>query len=408
MKNFKGITLIALVITIIILLILAGITLVTLTGDNGIIKRAIQAKEETKEKSAIEKVQLMLADYITEKYIGTKTLEEYLNEQKEKGELDEVTNNKDGTITVEVDGYEITIKEDEISIIEAVKIGGVKPIFEVLITKINGSAIEPSEQNTLTQKAITINITNIEKFDENYTIEIKSSSGEILGKETNVISGLTGQASYIIKKSGKYIITVTGTKEDKTGTTIKTEVINLAIPMFSKANGVIDIVWLDTDNTTRETPLSPAEHLGGLTAIKYNKTTNAEEVVTNPTTDTSWYNYEAQTGSTDGKTSYWANARDSNSNAYFVWIPRYAYKIIYFNTPAQAKAYRETGILDGVVGYSNVNGFVTIVDGEEILLEDTAPTNVTGRVKDSQYEDYIPHPAFNFEGDKARNMGRKI
>ena len=45
-KN-KGITLVALVITIIILLILAGITLATLTGENGLFVRARQAKQNT-------------------------------------------------------------------------------------------------------------------------------------------------------------------------------------------------------------------------------------------------------------------------------------------------------------------------------------------------------------------------
>ena len=44
-KN-KGITLIALVITIIVLLILAGVTIATLTGDNGILTKASQAKEQ--------------------------------------------------------------------------------------------------------------------------------------------------------------------------------------------------------------------------------------------------------------------------------------------------------------------------------------------------------------------------
>ena len=39
-KGKKGITLIALVITIIVLLILAGVTIATLTGDNGILKQA--------------------------------------------------------------------------------------------------------------------------------------------------------------------------------------------------------------------------------------------------------------------------------------------------------------------------------------------------------------------------------
>lgn len=44
-KEAKGITLIALVITIIVLLILAGVTIATLTGDNGILKQADKAKQ---------------------------------------------------------------------------------------------------------------------------------------------------------------------------------------------------------------------------------------------------------------------------------------------------------------------------------------------------------------------------
>ena len=47
-KNLeKGITLIALVITIIILLILAGISIAMLTGDNGILTKASNSKEKT-------------------------------------------------------------------------------------------------------------------------------------------------------------------------------------------------------------------------------------------------------------------------------------------------------------------------------------------------------------------------
>ena len=43
----KGITLISLVVTIIVLLILAGVTIATLTGENGILFRTIEAKEKT-------------------------------------------------------------------------------------------------------------------------------------------------------------------------------------------------------------------------------------------------------------------------------------------------------------------------------------------------------------------------
>ena len=51
MNGNKGITLIALVITIIVLLILAGVTIAALSGDNGILKRATEAKEQTNQKN---------------------------------------------------------------------------------------------------------------------------------------------------------------------------------------------------------------------------------------------------------------------------------------------------------------------------------------------------------------------
>ena len=47
MKNQKGITLIALVITIIVLLILAGVSIAMLTGQNGILTRASGASEKS-------------------------------------------------------------------------------------------------------------------------------------------------------------------------------------------------------------------------------------------------------------------------------------------------------------------------------------------------------------------------
>ena len=60
-KNAKGITLIALVITIIALLILAGVTIATLTGDNGILTQAGKAKDKTTEAESIERVQVEVA-----------------------------------------------------------------------------------------------------------------------------------------------------------------------------------------------------------------------------------------------------------------------------------------------------------------------------------------------------------
>ena len=60
-KKERGITLIALVIIIIVLLILAGVSIATLTGENGILTRASQASEQTKQANAKEQVQLAVA-----------------------------------------------------------------------------------------------------------------------------------------------------------------------------------------------------------------------------------------------------------------------------------------------------------------------------------------------------------
>ncbi len=61
-ESEKGITLIALVITIIVLLILAAVSIAMLTGENGILKKASTAKEKHQISEAKEKIELALQD----------------------------------------------------------------------------------------------------------------------------------------------------------------------------------------------------------------------------------------------------------------------------------------------------------------------------------------------------------
>lgn len=67
-KTNRGITLIALVITIIVLLILAGVTIATLTGDNGLLTKAGEAKNASERANIHEKVQLALNEWQITKY----------------------------------------------------------------------------------------------------------------------------------------------------------------------------------------------------------------------------------------------------------------------------------------------------------------------------------------------------
>ena len=62
--NNRGITLIALIVTIIVLLILAGISVSMLTGQNGILNRATEAKEKTEEAQKEEQIKLAVMSSI--------------------------------------------------------------------------------------------------------------------------------------------------------------------------------------------------------------------------------------------------------------------------------------------------------------------------------------------------------
>ena len=67
----KGITLVALVITIIVFLILSGVTIAALSGDNGILKRATEAKEKTQQAQEFEEETLGIMEDMVN---GTGTL----------------------------------------------------------------------------------------------------------------------------------------------------------------------------------------------------------------------------------------------------------------------------------------------------------------------------------------------
>lgn len=84
----KGITLIALVITIIILLILAGVTLSTLTGDSGILNNAERATIDTEISEIEEQARLIYSELLIGTYTGETdeiSMTEIVNRLKQKG-----------------------------------------------------------------------------------------------------------------------------------------------------------------------------------------------------------------------------------------------------------------------------------------------------------------------------------
>ena len=92
-EKSQGITLIALVVTIIVLLILAGISINALTGQNGILKRATDAKKQTEDAGDLEYLQTKAYEGVTEYYLDGKTGSETEYILQKLNELDEVTTN---------------------------------------------------------------------------------------------------------------------------------------------------------------------------------------------------------------------------------------------------------------------------------------------------------------------------
>ena len=122
----NGITLIALVITIIVLLILAGVTIASITGENGILSKATNARDNNTKASAEERVKTeVLGSYGSD---GKLSLDDLNNNLKNVDGLKYNGNtitesNKIESLpaTVNVDGYNILISEEDIETIKTIE-----------------------------------------------------------------------------------------------------------------------------------------------------------------------------------------------------------------------------------------------------------------------------------------------
>ena len=117
MKNQKGITLVALVVTIIVLLILAGVSLNLVSGSNGILTRATSAAQTNEVGAAKEKAELFIAEattaYYEAKYVNvprtsaTSALAYLVS--AEYADTDDNATFSSNTLTVTYAGYTLTI-----------------------------------------------------------------------------------------------------------------------------------------------------------------------------------------------------------------------------------------------------------------------------------------------------------
>ena len=185
-KSNTGITLITLVITIVVLSILAGVSINTVVGDDGIIQKAKEQAEATRRASAEEEMNRLVLEY----QLASKdeTLESFLQEKVTEGRIDGVTDNGDGTITItkKVEGkdYTITVKKP-VAPTPSVKVGAIR-----VVSDSTGAGSSLGEAST--RKGTTLYI----------MIESTISGG------TTTVSP---EVPYAVTENGTYKFTVTGT-----------------------------------------------------------------------------------------------------------------------------------------------------------------------------------------------------
>ena len=205
LNNKKGITLIALVVTVVVLIILAGVSINAVLGDNGIIKKANQAASVTKEAEVKEAInRTILEFYLTNDY---ETLEDFLKAKVTEGKIDSVTKNADGTLTVKKGEYSVTVENKTNSS--------------------GGSSAGGSTGGETQTPEITIGEVKVVANSNGTGSAITDAASVYLGNTLYItfVHSITGGTTvvdktipYAVTKNGTYTFTVTGTVNGKSYT----------------------------------------------------------------------------------------------------------------------------------------------------------------------------------------------
>ena len=212
----RGITLVALVVTIIILLILAGVTISLVVGQGGLIQRARNSTKTYNKSSDAEYLQQLGDSYTIDKINDDKlTLEDFLAKQDR---IDEVENNGDGTLNVTIGDNVYTIKDDGTEITKSETVKGALPqvSYDLFSDAAGTSKIDTTKKYD--NEYIGVKIANASAYTSLTLVLTNSSEKEIT---TTSISGFDGY--YEATNNGTYTLKVTGT--DSEGTRTKTQKI---------------------------------------------------------------------------------------------------------------------------------------------------------------------------------------
>ena len=205
--NEKAITLIALVVTIVILLILAGVTITMTLGQNGLFTRAREEAAAYNESEVRDDLSMLITQYTWDKAAEKtdKSLGDYL---KENGATSVKANADGTTLEVEYKGYVFTVNKDSGEITSVSKAGPRPQVSGVKVTEDSAGKGNNVEQGKIAA-------------DSGKKLYITFTSS-IEGGTTTVSPAVP----YEVSKNGSYKFTITGTVGSKTYTKEQTVTVN--------------------------------------------------------------------------------------------------------------------------------------------------------------------------------------
>lgn len=149
LRREKGITLVALVVTIIVLLILAAVSINLILGENGIITRSKEAREKTNYNSAKEDVEMACLEAMQEQnldYLGEKTIAQYVEEILKKKDNNATAGMSGNNIEIYYKDYNFQYNIENGEVVDSVKLSDeIKEVYNGFILYKDGRIKSTSE-----------------------------------------------------------------------------------------------------------------------------------------------------------------------------------------------------------------------------------------------------------------------
>ena len=273
-KLENGITLIALVVTIVVLLILAGITISLVFGSNGVIKKVQEANENTKIAQVREQLELAKGpEYIEGN--GNYNPDSYF----ERIETEGIIGNKDTDVIDNGDGtYEVTTTPGYIFKITLVPSkDNVEDIQIEHIGKVDGPRIRNLKVTNKTTNSITVEVETANAEGATYTYYYKKGGetdwkkAEEIKEKTYTFSGLESNVIYNIK-----------VRVEKDGKAVEKEVSTITGELPEGAVQFSPVEWKNgqasTTITTSETGYTLQYQIGEITEGSWTNTTSGSVI----------------------------------------------------------------------------------------------------------------------------------